>query len=88
MAILHKFADDARKASERPNDPPNAISAKALDGNFKACSPIAMTGQNQPYKVMDSKDGWRLDPLVDFLVCENGQPKRYRFMAQAIAPEA
>jgi hypothetical protein len=83
--ILHKFADDARKSSDKPLAPPNAISAKALDGNFTACSPLKATGPNRPYIVRQTKDGWELDPTVDFLICENGQPRRYRFFAQKVA---
>jgi hypothetical protein len=81
---LHKFADDAKKSSDKPNEPPNCISAKALDDNFAACVPVAHTGENAPYIVIQDKDGWRLDPTVDFDVCENGVLKKFRFFAMRV----
>jgi hypothetical protein len=84
MSVLHKFTEDARKTSADPAQPPNVISAKDLDGNFTACSPLPATGANQPYKVLQEKDGWKLEPTLDFLICENGQPRRYRFFAQKV----
>lgn len=79
---LHKFVEDARKTSEDPNSPPNSISARALDDNFAACLPLSAAGNNSPYKVNAQKGGWRLEPTVEFDVCENGAPVKYRFMAQ------
>lgn len=82
--LLHKFVDDARASSTDPNKPPNSISAKALDGNFAACQPLQNTGTNAPYTVRQTPDGWQLEPAVEFLVCENGQPRRFRFFAQRV----
>ena len=78
---MHSFAEDAKKESKDPNKPPNAISGKALDGNFRWCLPADLDGDNQPYKVVKESEGWKLEPTVVFDVCENGQPRRYRFFA-------
>jgi len=85
MSVLHKFTQDAKQASTDPAQPPNSISAKALDGNFMACSPMLPSGTNQPYKVLQEKEGWRLEPTIDFLICENGRPRRYRFFAMRVS---
>jgi hypothetical protein len=81
---MHKFSEDARKSSREPGEPPNAISAGALDKNFRACLPVESTGTNDPYKVVADADGWKLEGMLIFDVCENGQPRRYRFFAQKI----
>lgn len=79
---IHKFSEDAKQASDQPNKPPNAISARALDDNFQSCLPMDIAGNNAPYKVIAQRGGWRLEPAVVFDVCENGVPVKYRFMAQ------
>lgn len=81
---MHKFSEDARKTSRQPGSPPNAISAGALDKNFRACLPLESTGDNMPYTVVADGDGWKLEGALVFDVCENGQPRRYRFFAQKI----
>jgi hypothetical protein len=81
---IHKFAEDARKTSRDPSQPPNAISTGALDKNFRACLPVESTGNNEPYKVIADDAGWRLEGALVFDVCENGQPRRYRFFAQKV----
>jgi len=84
MTKLHKFVDDAKKTSTDPGQPPNVISAKALDGNFAMCAPMPTTGPNQPYTVIQEESGWKLEPTLEFMVCENGEPRRYRFFAQKV----
>jgi hypothetical protein len=84
---MHSFASDARKASNNPSQPPNAISGGALDKNFRSCLPLESTGSNEPYKVIADENGWRLDGTMVFDVCENGQPRKYRFFAQKIGAE-
>lgn len=81
---MHSFAEDARKTSGEPGRPPNAISGGSLDKNFRACLPVESTGNNEPYKVVADESGWRLEANLIFDVCENGQPRRYRFFAQRI----
>lgn len=78
---LHKFSEDAKKSSDQPNEPPNAISARALDDNFASCLPMDIAGNNSPYRVIAQSGGWRLEPAVEFDVCENGVAVKYRFMA-------
>jgi len=81
---MHKFSEDAKKTSNKPGAPPNAISAGALDKNFRACLPVESTGTNEPYRVVADGDGWKLEGTYVFAVCENGQPRRYRFFAQRL----
>jgi hypothetical protein len=81
---LHIFADDARKRSRDPNEPPNAISAGALDKNFRACSPVEQIGNNVPYKVVADEKGWQLQPTLVFDVCENAKPVRVRLFGVKI----
>ncbi len=59
-SYMHKFAEDATKASEEPGDPPNAISAGALDKNYVACLPINQEGNDHPYTVDADESGWQL----------------------------
>ena len=82
MTTLHKFSEDAMKTSTDPSEPPNVISAKSLDGNFAMCAPLQTTGANQPYVVIQEESGWRLEPTMEFQICENGELRRYRFFAQ------
>jgi hypothetical protein len=84
---LHKFSDDARKSSKDPSQAPNAISAGALDKNFRACLPLETTGNNEPYKVIADENGWRLDGTLVFDVCENGQPRKFVFFARKIGSD-
>jgi hypothetical protein len=84
---LHKFSEDARKTSTDPRQPPNAISAGALDKNFRACLPLETTGNNDPYKIMADENGWRLDGAVVFDVCENGTPRQFLFFARRVGAE-
>lgn len=81
---MHKFSEDARKTSTSPGSAPNAISAGALDKNFRACLPLESTGNNMPYIVVADDSGWTLEGALVFDVCENGQPRRYRFFAQRV----
>ena len=85
---LHSFEADARKSSDSPNQPPNAISGRALDGNFLACLPLKQDGSNAAYKIKASKSGWLLQPTMIFDVCENGQPRKYKFFAEKVGTEA
>lgn len=85
---MHSFAEDARKTSSEPGRAPNAISAGSLDKNFRACLPLDSTGNNEPYKVVADESGWKLQGTFIFDVCENGQPRRYRFFAQRIGQNA
>jgi hypothetical protein len=81
---MHSFEEDSKKTSRDPKQAPNSISGKAMDKNFRACLPTETTGNNQPYKVKADNGGWQLEPTLEFDICENGQPRRYRFMAQRI----
>lgn len=81
---LHSFSEDARRGGGDPGRPPHAISAGALDKNFRACLPVDGTGTNEPYRVVADGNGWRLEGTFVFDVCENGQPRRYRFFAQRL----
>ncbi len=81
---MTSFAEQARKSSENPGSPPNAISGTQIDGNFRACLPVQGTGTNQPYKVKADKNGWMLEGGVVFDVCENGQPVQYRLFGQRV----
>jgi hypothetical protein len=42
------------------------------------------TGSNQPYKVKADGNGWLLEGMAVFDVCENGQPRQFRFFAQRV----
>lgn len=71
------------RSSDDPKQPPNVISAKALDANFTACQPLQNTsGNNLPYTAITGKDGWRLSGAFLFDVCENGTAVQYRFFAE------
>lgn len=83
-SYMHKFSEDARKTSTSPGSAPNAISAGALDKNFRACLPLESTGNNMPYIVVADDSGWTLEGTFIFDVCENGQPRPYRFFAQRV----
>jgi hypothetical protein len=84
MKSLHKFTEDAQKQSDNPAEPPNSISAKSLDMNFAMCAPMQSTGANQPYIVIQEESGWRLEPALEFQICENGELRRFRFFAQRV----
>ena len=83
-SYMHSFLRDAQKQSENPNQPPNAISGTALDGNFAACLPLKLDGNNTPYKVKADSQGWLLQPTVVFDVCENGKARKYKFFAERV----
>jgi hypothetical protein len=81
---MTSFAKQAKQSSDAPGAPPNAISGTQLDGNFCACLPVQGTGSNQPYKVKADGNGWLLEGMAVFDVCENGQPRQFRFFAQRV----
>jgi len=58
--VIHLFESDLEnKVSGNSNKPPRSISAKALDGNFKALTIIA--GDKIPYTVNVQENGTTLD---------------------------
>lgn len=62
---------------------PRTISAKHLDNNFVTCYPKPLRGQGgEPYKIRYEERGWTMEPTMEFDVCENGEPAKYRFVAQ------
>ena len=82
MADLEKFSDDVKGGGNDPNSPPSVISAGKLDRNFTRCTPVPMDGNTAPYIVDKTDDGWKLLPAILFDVCENGQPIKYKFIAE------
>jgi hypothetical protein len=85
--FMHLFADDARRSSRNPLEPPNVISAKALDKNFRACLPVDRTGSNAPYKIIADEQGWKIEPVLILDVCENGQPRKIAVFGQRLGAE-
>jgi hypothetical protein len=85
---MHSFEEDAKKSSDNPNSPPNSISGGSLDKNFVACLPKKQDGSNAAYKIKADKSGWILQPTVIFEVCENGQPRKYKFFAEKVGTDA
>lgn len=83
MADLEKFSDDLQGGND-PNSPPSVISAGKLDRNFARCSPVPQDGDAAPYKVDKTDDGWKILPAVEFDVCENGEPVKYKFLAERV----
>jgi hypothetical protein len=79
---LEEFAEDLK--NKTPPAPPFRISAGKLDRNFRRCYPASIDGNQPPYKADVTESGWKLEPLIEFDVCENGRPTKYKFIAQLV----
>lgn len=84
MKIPHSFEEQANQGGEDYSGPPYRIRGKDLDDNFNFCTARKMDGNNPPYKVDQSEDGWKIIPQIKFDVCENGNPVQYTFLAEKI----
>jgi hypothetical protein len=84
MELPHSFEDQAKSGGEDFTAPPYRIRGSDLDDNFKFLRARKMDGNSPPYKIDQSKDGWKLIPQIKFDVCENGNPVQYMFVAEKI----
>lgn len=77
---LESFAEMARQSTAAVGGgtdltrPPYRIPSRVLDANYVAASPGKWDGNNPPYVVEFSPNGWRLKPVARFTICENGAP--------------
>lgn len=62
---------------------PRTISATHLDHNFASCCPKPLKGNSgDAYRISYENGGWTMEPVVQFDVCEDGKPVKYRFVAK------
>lgn len=71
---LESFAAMVRAGGNDATQPPFRIPSKTLDANYVAASPGKWDGNNPPYIVEFTPNGWRLKPVARFTICENGAP--------------
>ena len=65
--------------------PPYVLRASDLDHNFSLVHLKPADGNNSPYIIRRSDDGYALEGTRIFPVCENGKPVSYRFFASVVA---
>ena len=83
MKLKHSFEKQAAQGGTDYTKPPFRIRGKDLDDNFKQLVPKKWEGDGpHPYRIEGDENGWYLYPSVIFDVCENGEPRRYSFVAR------